>query len=218
MGALKLRYETACPELLREHVHLVDGAGYFFFPAVSAPCGTKAALQVAFASIEERALLRGTVWSQPGPGGVWLELPQAKQCLQRLAAGGTRESPRLATEQLVLLEPRGGQGLLCRLADVSEGGARVAASADDLGWEGLELRIALPEPGPSGGPLEAYGRVAWAGAGGVGVVWDRRDLASRAAVLRLLQIAEDEWDTAQHAAHPASCRCTKSQRRVLLLG
>ncbi|HEY2028351.1 MAG TPA: PilZ domain-containing protein [Myxococcales bacterium] len=218
MAALKLRYDTARPELFAEHVHLVDGAGYFFFPAVTAPCGTKVALQVVFSGIEERLLLRGAVWSQPLAGGVWLELPHAKECLQRLAAGGTRVSDRLATDQLVLIEPRSLPGLLCRLADVSEGGARLAGCANDLGFEALELRVALPEAGPSGGQLEAYGRVAWARDGDVGVVWDRRDLASRAAVLRLLQTAIDEWETAPNSAHPPACRCKNSQHRALLHG
>lgn len=217
MGALKLRYDTARPELLREHLHLVDGAGYFFFPTVTAPCGTKVVLQVVFSAIEERLLLRGTVWSRPLPGGVWIELPHARECLQRLAAA-TRETVRLATDRLVLIEPRDLPGLLCRLADVSEGGARLSACANDLGFEGLELHVALPEAGPAGGRLEAYGRVAWARDGDVGVAWDRRDLASRAAVLRLLQTAEDDWETAQNSAHPPGCRCTNAQRHVLLLG
>lgn len=218
MGLLKLRYDAGRREFLRAHVHLVDGAGYFFFPALSAPCGTKAVLQVGFGSSDERVLLRGTVWSKAAPGGVWLELPRAAGCLQRLSTGVARKTPRAASEQLVLVEPIGRAGLLCRLADVSEGGARLAACGNDFGCEGQELRIALPEAGPQGGQLEAYGRVAWARDGDVGVVWDRRDLASRAAVRRLLQIAEDEWDTAQTAVHPASCRCTKTPRRVVLLG
>jgi hypothetical protein len=221
MGALKLRYDTARPDSLRDHVHLVDAAGYFFFPTVAAPCGTSAVLQVVFTGLgvpDERLLLRGTVWSRSVPGGVWLELPHGRECLRRLAAGGTRGSPRLATDQLVLLEPRNRPGLLCRLLEVSEGGARLAGCANDLGGEGLPLRVALPEAGPSGGRLEAYGRVAWARDGDVGVVWDRRDLASRAAVLRLLQTAEDEWEVAQNAMHPTDCRCASGQRRVLLLG
>jgi len=189
MGLLKLRYDTGRREFLREHVHLVDGAGYFFFPALSAPCGTKAVLQVGFGSSDERVLLRGTVWSKAAPGGVWLELPRAAECLQKLSTVTARELPRAASEQLVLVEPAGRAGLLCRLADVSEGGARLAACGSDLGCEGQELRIALPEAGPKGGQLAAYGRVAWARERDVGATWDRRDLASRAAVLRLLQLA-----------------------------
>jgi hypothetical protein len=218
MSALKLRYDIDRPDLLREHVHLVDAAGYFFFPGATAPCGTKAVLQVVFRSLDERVLLRGSVWSRPATGGVWLELPHAKECLRRLGSGASRRCIRAATSPLVLAEPRNLAGMLTRLADVSDGGARLTGCAKDLGEQGQELRIALPEAGPFGGQLEAYGRVVWAGDGDVGVVWDRRDLASRAAVLRLLQIADDEWETARRGAHPESCRCTKSHRPVLLLG
>jgi hypothetical protein len=217
MGCLKLRYRTEGPERLRHHLHLVEGTGYFFFPAASAPQGTPAALQVALENPAESVTLRGSVWARPLAGGVWLELPRAAACLDRLQRL-CREGDRLCTGQLVLAEPQGLIPTLCRLIDVGEGGARLAASYG-AGCEGRELRVGLPEAGPGGAQLEAFGRIAWARDGEVGAIWDRGDLASRAAVLRLVQIAEDDWAAAPTASHPASCRCTSVRSpKVVLLG
>jgi len=220
MAALKLRYEIDSPDRLRAHIHLVAGAGYFFFAAAVAEKGTKAVLEVVFSSLDQAISLRGSVWAKPAAGGVWLELPDAWACLSLLLQELPRESPRIATEQLILAESHGMPASLCRLLDVSEGGARVSAAAEDLGTKGLELRIALPEAGPGGGQLEAFGRVAWVSEGAVGVQWDRGDLTSRAAVLRLLELADEEWEGVRAAAHGASCRCMNKGAvpPVLLLG
>jgi hypothetical protein len=214
--ALRLRYEIDSPERLREHVHLIDGAGYFFFPAAAACRGAKAALQVAFTGLGESVWLRGEVWARPEAGGAWLELPRARACLARLSRDLLRTSHRVCTDQLVLVEPRGLPALLCRLIEVGDGGARIAAAGADLGNQGDELRVALPEAGPGGARLEACGRVAWTGGGEVGLSWNRGDLASRAAVLRLLQAADDEWAGAPTSAHGDGCRCVAgpSRRRV----
>jgi hypothetical protein len=218
--ALRLRYEIDSPERLREHVHLIDGAGYFFFPAATASRGAKAALEVAFSRLGESVWLRGEVWARPVAGGAWLELPRAKACLERLSRDLLRTSRRICTDQMVLAEPRGLQALLCRLIEVGEGGARIAAADADLGNQGDELRVALPEAGPGGARLEAYGRVAWTGGGEVGLSWNRGDLASRAAVLRLIQAADDEWASAPTSAHGDGCRCAGKPPppKVLLLG
>jgi PilZ domain len=220
MTSLKLRYEIDSPDRLREHIHLVDGVGYFFFAQASAEQGTPAALEVVFSSLDQAVSLRGSVWAKPATGGVWLELPKAVACLDQLKPDLAREVPRSCTEQLVLAEPQGMPALLCRLLDVSEGGARLSAAAEDFGRPGQELRMALPEAGLSGGQLEAFGRVAWVAAGEIGVQWYRGDLTSRAAVLRLLQLADDEWASARASSHGTSCRCMKQPAvpPVLLLG
>ena len=214
---LRLRYEIDTPRRLREHVHLVDGAGYFFFAGAAASQGTPVLLEVVFTGTDEATHLRGWVWANPSSGGIWLELPQARRVLEKLEAG-PRGDRRVPTEQLVLVEGAGMSGLLCRLRDVGEGGARLCADLKDLG-EG-RVRVALPEAGPSGGQLEAFGRVAWSRHGEVGIEWNRGDLASRAAVRRLQQVADEEWEGARTAAHAAGCRCNKDHKLppVLLLG
>jgi len=219
--ALRLRYEIDTPLRLREHVHMVDGAGYFFYPGAEAPQGTLATLEVTFSSSDQVALLRGWIWARPSGGGIWLELFGAELCLERLCAGQRRNDLRVGSEQLVLVEAEGLPALLCRLHDVSVGGARLAAASRDAGTVGRALRVALPEAGPFGAQLEASGRVTWAGEGEVGVCWDRGDLFSRVAVRRLLQLAAEEWEGAPTAMHPRSCRCLSREKEgpeVLLLG
>jgi len=217
---MRLRYEIENPQRLREHVHLVGGAGYFFFPGTNAPKGAEAQLEVVFSEIEQVLLMRATVWVNPPERGtgVWLELPTALDLFLSLATDKPRDERRVGTEQLVLVESRGRPALLCRLAEVSDGGARLRASTDDLGGVEQPVRIALPEAGLDGAQLQAFGRVAWVSEGEVGVTWNRGDLASRAAVRRLIQLAEEEWATARTASHGASCRCHKRSAQVLLLG
>jgi hypothetical protein len=217
--ALRLRYQIDSPRRLREHVHLVDGAGYFFFPGAVAPKGTLASLEIDFSSTAQGAVLRGWVWARSSTGGLWLELAGAQRCLEKLNdAPRERYEMRLASDQLVLAEPQGLPALLCRLRDVSQAGARLAAMPSDAGSPGQRMRVALPEAGPEGAQLEAYGRVVWAEQGEAGVQWNG-DPATRAAVRRLLQNAHQEWDDAKTAVHPPNCRCIRPKSTgVVLLG
>lgn len=217
--ALRLRYEIDTPRRLREHLHLVSGAGYFFFPGAAAPQGTPAVLELTFTGSGQSALLRGFVWTRPSAGGIWLELSGAERFLEQVESA-PRADARAASEQLVLAQGAGQSALLCRLRDVSAGGARLTAAAGDLGADGTRVRVTLPEAGPLGGQLEAFGRLVWTGKGEAGVEWIRGDLASRAAVRRLLELAEEEWEGARSAAHPGNCRCMKQSAvpSVLLLG
>ena len=68
--ALRLRYQIDSPRRLREHVHLVDGTGYFFFPGAIAPKGAVASLEVDFSSNTQVALLRGWVWARASGGAI----------------------------------------------------------------------------------------------------------------------------------------------------
>ncbi len=217
--ALRLRYQIDSPRRLREHVHLVDGAGYFFFPEAIAPKGTLASLEIDFSSTAQVALLRGWVWARATGGGLWLELAAAQRCLEKLERVPERSELRLSSDQLVLAEPEGLPALLCRLRDVSAGGARLAAMPSDAGAPGQRIRVKLPEAGISGEQLLAQGSVRWMGQGEIGVAWDRDDLPSRVAVRRLLQNARHEWEEAKMAVHPATCRCLgRPQPSVVLLG
>ncbi len=204
--ALRLRYQIDSPRRLREHVHLVDGAGYFFFPGAVAPKGTLASLEIDFTSCAQVALMRGWVWARSSGGGLWLELMGAGRCLEKLDDEAARSELRLASDQLVLAEPDGLPALLCRLRDVSPGGARLAAMPSDAGTPGQRIKVKLPEAGRSGEQLLARGAVAWAGQGGIGVRW-AEDGATHGAVGRLIQNARHEWEDARTALHPPSCRC-----------
>lgn len=218
--ALRLRYRIESPRAMREHLHFVDGAGYFFFPAAAAPKGTLASLQVDFWLTDQVILLRGWVWARSTGAGIWLELAGAERALKRIENAPKRSELRVGSEQLVLVEADGLAALLCRLRDVSEGGARLAALPADAGEPGQRVRVALPEAGASGAQLEAYGRVAWAEQGDVGVEWEREDALSRMAVRRLLQHATEEWEQASAAEHSGRCRCAagRGDTRLVLLG
>ena len=213
--ALRLRYEIDTPEHLREHVHLVDGAGYFYFDSADAPRGTPAALEVVFTRTDQTALLRGVIWARPSSGGVWLELENAAAILAQIAVKPPRDDLRIASEQLVLVEAAGCAALLCRLRDVSLGGARIAVTRADAGEPDNRVRVALPEAGPDGAQLTATGRVVWVSEREAGVAWDRDSLTSRLAVRRLLELAAEEWEGARATAHPPECR---QQAAALMLG
>src|SRR5438067_4654199 len=133
--ALRLRYEIDTPGRLRQHVHLVDGAGYFFFPDAVAPKGVPLCFWVNFTATEDAALLRGWVWARP-PGGLWLELTGAELSLEKIEQSQQRLNPRVASGQLVLAEAQYRPAMLCRLRDVSLGGARLAAMPADAGTVG----------------------------------------------------------------------------------
>ena len=72
--ALRLRYQIDSPGSMREHLHFVEGAGYFFFPGVAAPKGTLATLEVDFESTGQVTLLRGWVWAR-STGAAQVECP-----------------------------------------------------------------------------------------------------------------------------------------------
>ncbi len=215
--ALRLRYRIETPRAMREHLHFVDGAGYFFFPTAMAPKGTLASLQVDFWLTDQVMLLRGWVWARSNGTGIWLELAGADRALRRIENAPKRSELRVGSEQLVLVEADGLAALLCRLRDVSEGGARLAALPADAGEPGQRVRVALPEAGSSGVQLEAHGHVAWADQGEVGLAWDLDDALSRAAARRLLQHARDEWGDASAADHSPRCRCARGNGQGLLL-
>ena len=216
MNGIRLRYRIENAQRKREHLHLVDGVGYFFFPdrRVIAPSGTLALLELDFSDSDESVVLRGLVWSRPATGGLWLELPNAKRAIDQLGRLHLRENRRLGTQQLVVVQAEGQPALLCRLRELSTGGARIAGDAGDPG-DAVSISTA------DGEPLAMTGTVVWAAGGVAGVVWDRSDLRTRENVLELLRAEDDEWTEARSETHPASCRCGQretAQRPLLLLG
>ena len=127
MHMIRLRYRIENARRMREHLHLVDGVGYFFFPdrRAAAPSGMLALLEIDFSDSDESTVMRGLVWSRPSTGGLWLELPGAARALDRLAqvehGAPLRLNRRLGSEQLVLVQAEGEPALLCRLRDLSAG-------------------------------------------------------------------------------------------------
>ena len=148
------------------------------------------------------------------------ESSRIRKSLEKIEHSQQRRNPRVASGQLVLAEAQYRPAMLCRLRDVSLGGARLAAMPADAGTVGARIRIALPEASPSGAQLEAMGRVMWVSPAEVGVRWDR-DPLSDAAVVRLVEIAEEEWASARLSSHPRTCHCMVREgatTELLLLG
>ena len=215
MNVIRLRYRIENAQLMREHLHLVDGVGYFFFPdrRAVAPDGMLALLEVDFSDSDESLVLRGLVWSRPATGGVWLELPRAGRAVERMDRAHPRENRRLGTERLVVAQAEGQSPLLCRLRDLSVGGARIAGAAGDPG-DAVSVSTA------DGEPLSMTGTVVWATNDATGIAWDC-DLRTRTDVVRLLEAEDDEWTRARCEVHPSSCRCGqrgKAIQPILLLG
>jgi hypothetical protein len=210
MSLVRLRYRIDSARLLREHVHFADGVGYFFFPdkQLATGPGTGALLEIELVETGDAVLLRGIVWTRAATGGLWLELPGAARALARLERAAWRGDRRIATAQLVLLESSA-RPLLCRLSDLSLGGARIAAEAWDFGARGEPVRVSSPE---GDGPI-AQARVVWAANGQLGLAWLRDDLPTRALALKLLQAADDEWESAPTATHARGCRCGEAERQ-----
>lgn len=215
MNVIRLRYRVESVQRMREHLHVVDGVGYFFFPdrRALAPSGMLALLELDFSDSDESVVLRGLVWSRPATGGLWLELPAAALALDRVEERAhLRKNRRLGTEQLVLVQAEGEPALLCRLRDLSAGGARVAGA---LGAPGREVQVSTAD----GEALAMSGTVVWADRGACGVAWDLGDPATRGNVRKLLEAEDDEWTAARSEAHPPGCRCGKrTQPALLLLG
>ena len=218
--ALRLRYQIDSPRRLREHVHLVDGAGYFFFPSAIAPKGTLASLEIDFSSTVQVALMRGWVWARGSAGGLWLELAGAQRCLRQARARSGAERDAAGERAARPGRARWPAAAALQAARRQLRGARLAAMPSDAGTPGQRIRVKLPEAGSSGHQLLAEGCVRWAAQGEIGVEWDRENLSSRVAVRRLLHNARHEWEEAKTALHPATCRCLGRwpQPSVILLG
>lgn len=215
--AVRLRYRVESPARFRSHLHLVDGTGYFFYPGRTAGRGEAVLLEVTFDVTGENIVLRGWVWAKPRPHGMWLELPGAGSAIVWADMFSRRAEHRLATEQMVLIEAEGKSALLCRLRDVSAGGARLGAAAEDVGNLGERIRVSLPEAGPTGLPLDAQAFVSWAKGGEIGVAWVTSDLSSRIAAARLVEHAEEEWESSAKCSHPHGCPCAVGRREAPLV-
>lgn len=219
MNVIRLRYRIDNPRLLRNHIHMVDGAGYFFFPdsRAAADPGLVAHLELDFAESDDTAFVRGLVWAR-SEAGLWIEIPDAEEMIERIERQPTRGNRRLGTELLLLVETAKHGKVLCRARDVSLGGARLAVRRDDVGEPGDRVAVTLPDEGDAG---VASARLVWTAGGFAGLEWIRSDLVSRSTVVRLVEQADSEWETARTATHPARCRCGAGQglpAPILLLG
>lgn len=219
MNVIRLRYRIDNPRMLRNHIHLVDGAGYFFYPdrRVATSAAIVAHLELEFAESDDSTFVRGLIWAR-SEAGLWIEIPDAEGMIERIERQPTREHRRIGTEQLVVLETPANGKILCRIRDLSLGGARIAAAFGSIGEAGDLVTITLPDDGDE---RSARARLVWSENGCVGLEWIRADLVTRSTVVRLVEEADGEWEAARTATHPPRCRCAGGSGMpapILLLG
>jgi hypothetical protein len=121
--------------------------------------------------------------------------------LQVASASPRRLFRRLPTDILVRAERPGRPSTIARLADVSAGGARVAAAGGV--WAPNEDIILTDLAGTP--PMR--GKVVWSRDGEIAVKFQRSDVTTRRNAMKLVDLAIDRWRNAREAHHPIGCDC-----------
>jgi hypothetical protein len=171
-GTGRLRW-TGCPELL--------------------PSGKKVEIRVHLRAPRENLVFTGTIAGVASePAGVWISIPCADLVITSSEIGFARKHRRCAAEHLALIETKTGL-LLCRVQDLSEGGAKLLVSCQDAGPIDSSTYVSLLEAGLHGLDLDVHARIAWADENGVGVEWLDLGEAGKSAVKRLIRAGDVPW-------------------------
>ena len=99
---------------------------------------------------------------------------------------------------------------VCRVADLSTRGLRVAAAAIELGVPNDELEVVLLPPDPGLSPASLRVRLAWAGARDAGM----EILEGDAAVAPIIAAAQARWENVPEVVHDPECPCAAPLRRT----
>jgi hypothetical protein len=121
--------------------------------------------------------------------------------LEIACASPRRLFRRLPTDMLIRAERPGRPSSVARLADISAGGARVAA-AGGVWVQNEEILLSDLAGGPS-----LHGRVVWSRDGEIAVKFLRADVTTRRNAIKLVETAVERWNNAREARHPAACDC-----------
>jgi hypothetical protein len=198
---------------LRSHFHRRERDEVLLFAGPLLPAGAPVLLEVGFSDCDQTCVLRGHVLhAEPGERpGSWLsfETPEVVRGLIEAAAVRRRRSQRVPTE-LAVIARTGSSVFICRLTDLSAGGACLSG-LKGLVAPGGELGLSLFGRSPSLGHLDTAS-VMWQQGTEAGVRFHRRSAISRQAIARLLTEAREAWLAAPEARHPASCRCSEGGR------
>lgn len=206
-SAARLRYRFDSTDQLKRHFHQQEGRVMLFFPGGALAEGQPLVLDVSLTNSDQTCSLRGRALGneQGRVPGVWLEFSLAGLVagLAEASRSHRRRHRRLPCDlMLTLLLPGGPE--LCRMTDLSLGGARLAGFKTRVA-PGAEARL-TPFGQVAQTPLDT-GRVCWARPGDLGLRFQRADGQARAAVARLVESVQEEWRDALEAAHPAVCAC-----------
>jgi len=210
-GMLRMRFEELAQ--LRNHLHLFDGRTLLFCR------DPKRILQARYPVTVELLVTRGglattlsgTVLTRVGEGtpssGAWLVFSDTKLA-RRLAAAGSglpaRQQPRFACDFLAEVNYLD-TPFLCRIEDVSVGGARLGGAAGLCPGMEIEVRVRGAGPGLPNRVVRAI--VMRASGPDAGVRFLRSDDATRQACTRLFDAVQKQWAAAPELLHmPVCCR------------
>lgn len=199
-----VRYRFESLGALQRHLGL--GAG-FLLPDAALPCGpgSRVIVEVAVPETADRPLLHGRVRERMRQG-VWLDLPLARPAArwERDPEGPRRQHRRVACDLLAEVQPRGGEGWLCRVLDVSDRGLRLA-TAFELGIRGDDLAVTILAPDGHLVPVRVRARVVWAASRETGL-----ELLERGPGFdTLVAAASGRWERVREIEHGRDCACAQ---------
>ena len=204
----RMRFEEVAQ--LRNHLHLIDGRTLLFcrdpgrilhagYPVTVELLVTRGGLVATLSGIV--AMRVGEAWS----AGAWL-LFNGTKLARKLEADGSglsaRQQPRFACEFRAEVNYLGAT-FLCRIEDVSAGGARLGNAAGLC--PGMEIEVRVRGAGPD--VPDGVGRAIVVRANGVdaGVQFLRSDQATRQACMRLFDVVQKQRAAVPELMHPPVC-------------
>ncbi len=207
----RMRFEELAQ--LRNHLHLFDGRTLLFCrdPRRILQAGSPVTVELLVTRGRLAATLSGTVLTRVGEGtrssGAWLLFSDTKLA-RRLEADGSglsaRQQPRFACDFLAEVNYLGAP-VLCRIEDVSAGGARLGDAAGLC--PGMEIEVRVRGAGPDVPDSVGRAIVVRASGADAGVRFLRSDQATRQACTRLFDAVQKQRAAAPELMHlPVCCQ------------
>ena len=198
---------------LRNHLHLFEGRTLLFCrdPRRILQARSPVTVELLVTRGALATTLSGTVLTRVGEGtplsGAWLVSSDTKLA-RRLAADGSglpaRQQPRFACDFLAEVNYLDAP-FLCRIEDVSAGGARLGGAAGLC--PGMEIELRVRGAGPDVPDRVGRAIVMRASGADAGVRFLRSDDATRQVCTRLFDAVQKQWAAAPELLHmPVCCR------------
>src|SRR3989442_2653820 len=208
-----VRYRFGSPANIPLHFRENNGRSLFFYPAaLPHRDGQWIFVEFVVAGSDVPCLARGRVRTQHNARftGSWLEFPTPDlPLIMRNLAPTRRAHERLPIDVTASVRCADGGKLVCRIADVSADGLRLAGLpfflnvGEDLSIEMVGMPRAHSDLGK--------GRVVWVRAQEAGIHFERRD-SRNPSLTRLVEQAAALRSTAIEFVHPDACSCRNCER------